>query len=109
MAVICEQQTCPITLLTQWWVLGEALHTHRFSRDHDDDGSISRLQALGVVFKLFARTAVDFFFKLSKLASNVGSVTVQHRSIALGDLTRVVQDDDLNDNKRVKTFLKPTK
>uniref|UniRef100_A0A8C1RS87 Uncharacterized protein n=2 Tax=Cyprinus carpio TaxID=7962 RepID=A0A8C1RS87_CYPCA len=80
-------------ILTQWWVLREALHTHGLARDHKNNGSISRFESLGVVLKLLARTTVDLLLELSKLAGNVSSVAVQHWGIALRDLTRVVQDD----------------
>ena len=76
--------------LTQWWVLRKALHTHGLARDHVHNGSISRLQGLGIVFKLLTRAAVDLFFKLSELACDVCSVAVKHRGIASTDLTRVV-------------------
>lgn len=82
-------------LLTKRGVLGETLHTHGLSRNHHDDGSISRFQGLGVVLHLLARTAINFLLQLSKLAGNVSSVTVQHRCIPSLDLTRVVQNDDL--------------
>lgn len=84
-------------ILTQWWVLREALHTHGLARDHKNNGSISRFESLGVVLKLLARTTVDLLLELSKLAGNVSSVAVQHWGIALRDLTRVVQDDDLRE------------
>ncbi len=84
--------------LTQWWVLREALHTHGLARDHKNNGSIPRFESLGVVLKLLARTTVDLLLELSKLAGNVSSVAVQHWGISLRDLTRVVQNDDLQEN-----------
>lgn len=40
-------------------------------------------------------TAVTLLFDLCKLAGNVGSVAIQYRCISIGDLTGVVQDNDL--------------
>jgi len=84
--------------LTKRGVGREALHTHGLARDHVNNGSISRFKSLGVVLKLLARTTVDFLLELSKLAGDVSSVAVQHWGVALRDLPRVVQDDDLRDN-----------
>lgn len=88
-----------VSKLTKWWVLREALHTHGLARDHVNNGSISRLQELGVVFKLLPRATVNLFLELSKLACDVCSVTIQHRGIASADLTRVVQDNHLDGNR----------
>ena len=41
-------------VLTQWRVLGEALHTHGLPRDHVHDGGVTGLQGLGVVLQLLA-------------------------------------------------------
>lgn len=76
--------------LTQWWVIGEALHTHGFSRVHVHDGSVSTLEELGIVFKLLPWATVNLLLKLRKLASDVRSVAIQHWGITSPDLTRVV-------------------
>ena len=86
-------------VLTQWRVLGEALHTHGLARDQFNNGSVTRLQILGVVLNLLARTTVDLLLQLIELAGNVSGVAIQHRCIASTDLARVVQDDDLVTNK----------
>lgn len=80
---------------TKWWVVSEGLNTHRLAGDHLDDGSVTRLDELGVVFDRLACTAIDLLKKLRELAGNVSSVAIQHWGVASTDLTRVVQDDDL--------------
>ncbi len=80
---------------TKGWVVGEGLHNHGFLWNQFDNGSISRLDKLGGVLKLLARTAVNLFNELGELAGDVGCVAIQHRGIACIDLARVVQDDDL--------------
>merc|ERR1719481_1067056 len=80
---------------TKGRVLGKALHTHELSWHHDDDSSITGLKGLGVVLKLLAGTTVDLLLELAELAGNVSSMAIEHRGVTLGDLTRVVQDDDL--------------
>lgn len=104
--------TCPLTnrtinyrifpphKLTQWRILGEALHTHGFSGHHGNDCGISRFEGLWVVLKFLARTPVDLLLELAEFAGDVSSVAVQHRSVTLGDLSRVVQNDDLQRERR---------
>lgn len=83
--------------LTQRWVLRKALHTHGLARNHVHNGRISRLQELGVVFKLLPGATVNLFLELCEFAGNVRSVAVQHGGVASTDLTRVVQDDHLDE------------
>ena len=86
--------------LTQGRVLREALHTHGLSRDHLNNGGITRFQGLGVVLKLLSGTTVDLLLELAELAGNVCSVAIEHRGVTLRDLARVVQNDHLcNSNK----------
>ena len=82
-------------MLTEGRVCGEALHTHGLPWHHDNDGGVSGLEGLGVVLKLLAGTTVDLLLELTELAGNVSCVAIQNGGIALGDLARVVQDDDL--------------
>lgn len=63
---------------------------------HLDDGSVTRLDGLGGVFELLARTTVDLLNELLELAGNVGSVAVEHGAVAGTDLTRVVKNDNLS-------------
>merc|ERR1719470_169114 len=78
------------------WELGEGLNTHGLAGGEDDDGSVTRLDELGVVFCGFTCTTVNLLLDLSELASNVGGVTIQDWRVSVGDLSRVVQDDDLS-------------
>jgi hypothetical protein len=77
-------------------ILGESLNAHRLGGNHLDDGSITRLDELGVVLDRLAGTAVNLLEELRELASNVGSVAIQHWSVTSTDLTGVVEDDDLS-------------
>lgn len=67
----------------------------RLTRFHVDDGGITRLDLLGVVLQLLARSAIDLLQELLELAGDVSGVTVDNRRVTLTDLTRVVQDNDL--------------
>jgi len=80
---------------TQRGILRELLDAHRLAWHHDNNGGISRLDKLGVVLKLLTTTSVNFFLQFHELAGNMGSVAIQHWGITLGNLTGVVQDDDL--------------
>ena len=84
---------------TQWWVLLEGLHTHRLGWGQLDDGSITRLDGLGVVLKLLATTTIDLLLELVEFAGNVSSVAIQHWCVSSMDLSWMVQDDDLYINR----------
>jgi len=81
---------------TQRWVFIVGLDTHGLRGDKLDNTSITRLDELRRRFERLATPTVDLLDQLSKLAGNVGSVTVKHWSITSTDLTRVVEDDDLS-------------
>lgn len=81
-------------------VLGEGLNAHGLGGNHLDDGSVTRLDELGVVLNRLTGTAVDLLKELGELASNVGSVAVKNGRVAGADLTRVVEDDDLSLERR---------
>merc|ERR1719348_930015 len=75
--------------------LAEGLNAHGLGGHQLDDGSISRLDELGVVLNRLAGTTVNLLLDLGELAGNVGGVAVEHRAVAVGHLTGVVQHDDL--------------
>merc|ERR1712047_52722 len=77
-------------------ILRESLNAHGLAGLHDNNGSISRLDLLGVILKLLARTTIDLLNHLLKLAGNMGCVAIQYRAVSLADLSRVVKDDDLS-------------
>ena len=66
---------------------------------HTQSFQLTRLDKLGQVLKLLARTTIDLLLDLVELAGNVGSVAIQHGCVAVRDLTRVVQDDDLSQER----------
>uniref|UniRef100_A0A8C0NUV9 Uncharacterized protein n=1 Tax=Canis lupus familiaris TaxID=9615 RepID=A0A8C0NUV9_CANLF len=82
--------------MAQRRIVREALNTHRFARNHINNGSIPRFQELGTIFQLLSRTTIYLFLQLSKLASNVSCVTIQHRCISSTDLAWMVQDNHLS-------------
>jgi len=75
--------------------LAEGLDTHRLRGDQLYDGGITRLNELGVVLGRLAGTTVNFLLDLSELAGDVGSVAIKDRTVAVGHLSRVVEDNDL--------------
>lgn len=85
----------PNSEATKWWVIGEGLDAHRLGRNHLDDGSVARLDELRVGFDGLASAAIDLLKELRELASDVGSVAVEHWGVSGTDLTWVVEDDDL--------------
>jgi len=81
---------------TKWWVVSESLNTHWLGWNHLNDGSITRLDELGVVLDRLSGTTVDLLKDLAELAGNVSSVAIQDWSVTSTDLTWVVENDDLS-------------
>lgn len=81
---------------SQRWELLEGLNAQRLGWDQVDDGGIARLDRFRVLFGRLARTTIDLLLDLGELAGNVSGVAIQHRGVSVGDLTGVVQDDDLS-------------
>jgi len=81
---------------TKWWVFGEGLDAHWLGRNHLDDGGITRLDELWVVFDRLASTTINLLEKLRELASNVGSVAIKNWSVTSTNLTWVVKNNDLS-------------
>nr|GMD73537.1 translation elongation factor 1-alpha [Ipomoea batatas] len=80
---------------TKWWVLREGFNNHGLGGNHLHHTGITILQELGFLLQLLTRPSINLGQKFSKLHCNVGGVAVQHRSISITDLSRVVHDDDL--------------
>merc|ERR1719322_2209324 len=76
-------------------VVSESLDAHGLAGDQSDDGGISGLDELGVLLSGLTCTSVDLLLDFSELASNVSGVTIQHRGVAVGHLSGVVQHDHL--------------
>uniref|UniRef100_A0A4W2DQD4 Uncharacterized protein n=1 Tax=Bos indicus x Bos taurus TaxID=30522 RepID=A0A4W2DQD4_BOBOX len=77
-------------------IIREALDTHGLARNHINDGSVTRFQEFRAIFQLFPRTTINLLLQLSKLASNVSCVTIQHRCISSTDLAWMVQNNHLS-------------
>lgn len=73
----------------------EGLDAHRLGRLQHHDGGVAALYALRILLGGFAGTAVALLLDLGELAGDVSGVAVEHRRVAVADLSRVIQDDDL--------------
>merc|ERR1719323_3015479 len=80
--------------------VSEGLDTHGLAGGQQDDGGVTRLDELGVVLGRLTGTAVNLLLDLSKLASNVSGVAIKDGAVAVGDLSRVVEDNDLGGEVR---------
>jgi len=80
---------------TKRGVLSESLNAHGLRGNHLDDSSVTRLDELGAALSRLSSSAINLLEELSELASNVGSVAIENRSVTSTDLTGVVKDDDL--------------
>ena len=76
-------------------VVGEGLDAHGLGRNHLDDGSVTRLDELGVGLDRLSGTAVNLLLELRELARNVRGVAIEDGRVPSADLTRVVEDNDL--------------
>ena len=76
--------------------VGEGFDAQRLAGHQGDHGGITRLDGLGVLLGGLAGTTVALLLDLGELAGNVGSVAIQHWSIAVADVARVVEHDDLS-------------
>jgi len=74
----------------------ESFDTHGLAGDEPDDSSISGLDELGIVLSGLTSTPVNLLLDLSELASNVSGVTIQDWRVSVGDLSRVVQNNNLS-------------
>jgi len=77
-------------------VLLEGLNAERLGGNHLDDGSITRLDELGELLNGLTGTTINLLENLGELAGNVSGVAIQDGSVSVGDLTGVVQDNDLS-------------
>lgn len=78
-------------------VLVESLNAHGFLRDHSNEGSLARLEVLGLFFDNLTGSSVDLALELFELTGDVSGVAVEHGGVSLLDLTGVVKDDDLSE------------
>merc|ERR1719323_359745 len=80
--------------------VSEGLDTHGLAGGQQDDGGVTRLDELGVVLGRLTGTAVNLLLDLSKLASNVSGVAIKDGAVAVGDLSGMVEDNDLGGEVR---------
>jgi hypothetical protein len=80
---------------TKRWVLRVGLNTHGLGWDELSNAGITRLDKLGVGLHDLTSSTIDLLDQLGELASNVGSVAIEHWGVTSTDLTRVVKNDDL--------------
>lgn len=82
---------------TQRREVREGLDAEGLGGDQGDHSGISGLDEFGVLLSGLAGTTIAFLLDLGELASDVGSVAIQDGGVAVTDLARVVQDDDLGE------------
>jgi hypothetical protein len=76
-------------------VVGESLDAKGLGGLQVDNAGISSLDKLGVFLEHLTGTAVHLLLDQGEFACNVGSVAIQHGRVSVGDLSRVVHDNDL--------------
>jgi hypothetical protein len=78
-------------------VLGEGLDAEGLGGLHEDEGRVSSLDELGLLFSGLSSSSVDLGLDFSELAGDVRSVAVEDGGVAVFNLSGVVHDDDLGD------------
>jgi len=81
---------------TKWWVLHVRLDAHWLGWQHLDDGRVTHLDALRVVFHLLVGTTINLLLELRELASNVSRVAIKDWRVSSVDFSWVVKNDDLS-------------
>ena len=77
--------------------MGEGLNAHGLLGDHADEGGITRLDGLGLLFDDLTGSSVDLGLDVVELASDVRSVAIEDGGVSVLDLAGVVKDDDLSE------------
>jgi hypothetical protein len=75
--------------------ISERLDTKGLGGFEVDNAGISSLDKLGVLFEDLSGTTVHLLLDVGEFARNVGSVAIEHGRVSVGDLSRVVHDNDL--------------
>merc|ERR1711894_749394 len=75
--------------------LSEGLNAHGLAGEQLHDGGVSGLDELGSILSGLSSTSVNLLQDLGELAGNVRGVAIEHRRVAVGDLSGVVEHDDL--------------
>lgn len=73
-----------------------SFNTHRLRGNKLDNGSVTRLDKLGVLFEDLTVTLVNLLENGVELAGNVGSVAVKNWGVTVRDLAGVVKDNNLS-------------
>ena len=76
-------------------IFGEGFNAERLGGNHVDHSGVTHLDELGIGFEFLTRTAINLGLDFGELASDVRSVAIEDGRVTVGDLTRVVEDDDL--------------
>jgi len=77
------------------WEISERFDAHWLGWLKVDDAGISSLDELWVGLENLSGTTVHLLLDVGEFTRNVGSVAIKDRGVSVGDLSRVVHDDDL--------------
>jgi len=82
---------------SEWWVLREDFNAKWLGWSKGDHASITGLDELWCFFEFFTGSSVDLALDVFELAGNVSGVAIEDWSVTRGDLTWMVQNDDLSE------------
>ena len=81
---------------SEGWVFREYFNGHWLGWDELDHSSISWLDEFWFLFNNFSCSSVILWKNFLEFASNVGCVAIKNWGISVGDLSWVIDDDDLS-------------
>ena len=78
-------------------VRGEGLNAHGLLGDHADEGGITGLDELGLLFDDLTSSSVDLGLDVVEFASDVRGVAIEDWGVSVLDLAGVVKNDNLSE------------
>lgn len=81
---------------TEGSVVGEGFDTQGLGGGEFNDGGVTGLDELGGLFHGLVGTTIDLGEEFGELASDVSGVTINDWGVTSGDLTGMVENDDLS-------------
>ena len=84
---------------SQGRILSEGLNTHGLGGFKDDQSRVTVLDELGLFFSGLTGSSVNLGLDFSEFAGNVSSVAIEDGGVSVFNLSGVVHDDDLGEER----------
>ena len=80
-------------------IINEGLNTHGLGGFKDDQSRVTVLDELGLFFSGLTSSSVNLGLDFSEFAGNVSSVAIEDGGVSVFNLSGVVHDDDLSEER----------